>query len=210
MENRIINKDRIFMRLMNREACEEIRNSYPCDDFLNLTVGYRWLDYKEDGIRTSVPLKNEELEAAGVEKEELFMLAQKNTENLFDARLYRLGDLVKRICEGEEAKDFMPGSDVLDKKELYVCTNDSGFFGAAVMLIDNVIDNVAKRLGGSIYILPSSVHEIIIVPRIEEYDLNMLKETVHSVNTTVVNETDYLSDNVYLYSTATKKLEIAA
>ncbi len=209
MENKQFNKDRIFMRLMNGDACKELKDSFPCDDVLNLTVGYRWLNVQEDGIRTSEPLRNDQLEEAGIIREELFDLARKNTGNLFKTRLYRLGDLVRRICEGSEARDFMAGDDMLDKRELYVCTNDSGMFGAAVMLMGSVIKKIAERLGGSIYILPSSIHEIIIIPRTEEYDLKMLKETVQAVNSTVVNDCDYLSDSVYSYDAGIGKVEIA-
>ncbi len=194
---------------MNGKACEIFQDTFPCDSVLNLTVGYRWLNEQEDGIRTSEPLRNEQLKAASLKKEELFELAKKNTEKLFSTRLYKLGDLVKRICEGTQAEDHMNDEGVLDKKELYVCTNDSGMFGAAVIFIDKVIKKIAERLGGSIYILPSSIHEVIIVPKTGEYDVNMLKETVHAVNSSVVADYDYLSDSVYQYETAVGRVEIA-
>ncbi len=210
MEEKKFNKDRLFMRLMNGEACKEIKKDYPCDDFLDLTVGYRWLREQEDGIRTSEPLKSDQLESASIGREELFELAKENTGKLFKTRLYKLGDLVKRICEGCDAEDFMYHEGKLDLDELYVCTNDSGMFGAAVMLMPDVVKNVADRLGGSVYILPSSIHEVIIVPKLDTYDLKMLKETVKAVNETVVNACDFLSDSVYQFDAATGELELAA
>jgi hypothetical protein len=209
MENRQFNKDHLFMRLMSGNVCGEIRDQFPCDDVLNLTVGYRWLEEQEDGIRTSQPLRIEQLEENGLKKEELLSLAKHNTGELFKTRLYKLEELVRRICEGVDAKDYMEGEGELDKSELYVCTNDSGMFGAAVMFIDSVIEKIAKRLGCNLYILPSSIHEVIIVPRVEQYDLNMLKETVRAVNSTVVNENDFLSDSVYQYDLKTSTVEIA-
>ena len=194
---------------MNGKACEIFKDTFPCDSVLNLTVGYRWLNEQEDGIRTSEPLRTEQLKAASLKQEELFELAKKNTENLFSTRLYKLGDLVKRICEGTQAEDHMNEDGALDKSELYVCTNDSGMFGAAVIFIDKVIKKIAERLGGSIYILPSSIHEVIIVPKTGAYDVNMLKETVHAVNSSVVADYDYLSDSVYQYETAVGRVEIA-
>jgi hypothetical protein len=210
MENTKLNKDRLFMRVMSGKAAEGLKNEFPCDSVLDITVGYRWLNVQEDGIRTSEPLKIEELEKAKLDRDELFKLAQKNTGNLFKTRLYKLADLVKRICEGSIAEDYMSGDEKLDQSEIYVCTNDSGMFGAAVMLMADVLKNIAERLGGNIYILPSSIHEVIIVPQIEAYDLKMLCETVKGVNDTVVNETDFLSDSVYRYELETGKVEIAA
>ncbi len=196
------------MRMMNGSVGDEIRDSYPCDDILDLTVGYRWLNVQEDGVRTSEPLKNEELEELGICRDSLFELARKNTKDLFSTRLYRLEDLVRRICEGSEACDLMGKEEPLNTNEIYVCTNDSGMFGAAVMLLEDVMKEIADRLTGKLYILPSSIHEVILVPGIEAYDLNMLKDTVRSVNSTVVSKCDFLSDNVYSFDSHTGKVEI--
>ncbi len=183
---------------MSKAAGDQVRDEYPCMDFLDFTVGYRVLDINKDGIRTSTPLTRAQAADLGLTDKELFSQARHNTRELFNTRLYKLVDLVKRICEGEEAPDLME-SEQLDPAEIYVATNDSGMFGAAVILQNEVLDSIAQRLGGSIYILPSSVHELIIVPTVE-YDPQLLKETVREVNSTVVNENDFLSDSVYVYS----------
>lgn len=209
MEKSKLNRDKLFMRVMSGRAAAGVKESFPCDDILDITVGYRWLNVQEDGIRTSEPLKTEQLKEAELNREDLLGLAKKNTGKLFKTRLYKLGDLVKRICDGCPAEDFMPMNE-LDINEIYVCTNDSGMFGAAVMLLKDELNSIAERLGGKIYILPSSIHEVIIVPKIEAYDLKMLRETVKGVNETVVNESDFLSDSVYQYEAETGELELAA
>ncbi len=209
MKKEQFDKERVFMRLMNGEACRELRDDYPFDGFLDLAVGYRWLSIREDGIRTSVPIENSMLND-DLRREELRDLAARNTGKLFRTRLYRLEDLVKRICDGTPAEDLNEGKEALDPNTIYVGTNDSGMFGAAVMLLDNEIRRIAERLGGDIYILPSSVHEVIIVPKLETYDPDMLKETVRSVNATVVSSADFLSDNVYEYDVTKGQVEMVS
>jgi hypothetical protein len=86
---------------------------------------------------------------------------------------------------------------VLDSSEVYVLTNQSGMFGASEMLQDQTLNKICERLGCPVYILPSSIHECILVPKAQGSDPAALKETVGAVNSTVVSEYDFLSDSVY-------------
>ena len=197
------------MRLMSKKASETMGDVYPCDQVMDIAVSYRWLREQEDGVRISEPVKNEELKEAELTREELLALARKNTEKLFKTRLFRMEELVDQICGGEGAKDMMKGTEPLDDREIYVCTNDSGIFGASVMLMPKIMKKIAGRLGMDFYILPSSIHEVIIVPALDTYDKETLKETVETVNKTVLEECDFLSDQVYLYDSKTETLKEA-
>jgi hypothetical protein len=192
-------KNNIFMRLMSAKSIEGIEDKYPFDKKLDMVVGYRVLNQNEDGATVSSPLTNTALEESGVKREDLYDLALKNTSEIFKPELYALEALVRRICDGTPAINLMEER-VLDLSEIYVLTNQSGMFGAAVMLQSQTLNKICERLGCPIYVLPSSIHEIIIVPKINAYDLKMLSETVKGVNETVVNEADFLSDSVYEYT----------
>ncbi len=195
-------KNNIFMRVMSAKSIEELKEKYPVDQKLDFSIGYRILSEDENGIKISKPFSNKDLEESGLKKEELYALALENTGKLFKANLYMLEALVRRICEGTEAEELYEGEGNLDTSEIYVLTNESGMFGASVMLQDQILRRVSERLGCPIYVLPSSLHEVIIVPKSEAFDPEMLKDTVQSVNSTVVSESDYLSDSVYIYDDA--------
>ncbi len=193
-------KNKIFMRVMSAKSAESLKTEFPIDRKLDFAVGYRVLGENENGIKISKPFSNKDLEESGLKKEELYALALENTKSLFKTNLYPLGSLVRRICDGTEAEDLYEGEGKegnLDSSEIYVLTNESGMFGASVMLQDQILRRVSERLGYPIYVLPSSVHEILIVPKTEDYDPKLLKETVEGVNSTVVSEYDFLSDSVY-------------
>ncbi len=83
---------------------------------------------------------------------------------------------------------------------MYIYANAAGSNGAAVMLYWNCLDKLAHELKGDLYILPSSVHEVIAVPAAEIGDPAGLKDIVREVNAGgTVADDEILSDNVYLY-----------
>lgn len=82
---------------------------------------------------------------------------------------------------------------------MFVLTNDSGVNGATCMLYDNVIKNFARVQDSNIFILPSSIHEVMLVPENEEIDPAFLAELVVQANKGAVGLIDLLSDNIYYY-----------
>ena len=83
---------------------------------------------------------------------------------------------------------------------IYVETTQSKIFGAAVLLYPRFLEHEAEALGRNFYIIPSSVHEVLIIPAEKiEQDADELLEMVKEVNTTQVSDEEVLSDNVYYY-----------
>ena len=74
-----------------------------------------------------------------------------------------------------------------------------GLRGAGTILYDGVLKRFAEKAGCDIYILPSSLHEVLLVPGTMKISVDDLKEMVKDVNRTVVSAEDFLSDNVYVY-----------
>ena len=91
-----------------------------------------------------------------------------------------------------------------------VITNSSKMYGAALMLSDSIMDEQLKSQGvDKLYILPCSVHEIIVMPDIDGFDARDFLELVKMVNSTEVSDEDFLANNVYTYTKAIG-LQIAA
>lgn len=83
---------------------------------------------------------------------------------------------------------------------MYVITNIKGINGASCLLYPDVIKNLAQMLDADLYLLPSSIHEIIAIKAKGSVNKNVLREMVFDVNRTQVPDEDILSDNVYFYS----------
>lgn len=131
-----------------------------------------------------------------------------------------LKDIVVRNAPQMDAPKFVgmvgalygDGNNLLDEDSLngvdgmYVLTNDSGIMGASCFFYPGVKDKIYKLVGGY-YVLPSSIHEVLIVPDSAGIKADELKVMVKSANQTVVEGKDILSDNVYHYNG--KELEVA-
>lgn len=93
---------------------------------------------------------------------------------------------------------------------LYVLTTGIRINGAALILLPDILEQIGEKAGMDYYILPSSIHELMIARDDGLVTAKMLKELVHDGNRTdaIVRQEDVLSDNVYFYSCAEKSLKI--
>ena len=86
-----------------------------------------------------------------------------------------------------------------DEKKMLVLSNPSFLNGAASLFYENCMDRISEAVGGDFVILPSSVHELIVLKDDGSLDYNDLAETVRNVNRTMVKPSEFLSDHVYRY-----------
>ena len=92
---------------------------------------------------------------------------------------------------------------------IYVLTNADKMYGASLIAQDDVLEKASHCLGGDYYILPSSVHEVLLVPASENLTAENLVSMVQEVNANEVSEEDRLSDKVQFYNSETGVLENA-
>ena len=107
--------------------------------------------------------------------------------------------------EGGEGKtECLPNEGA--ERNLLILTNRSGVYGASAILYEGVLKNIAQRLGSDLVILPSSVHEVILLPYEDERRMEGLERMVREINQTVLPEEEVLSDQVYVYNRETDKV----
>ena len=121
-----------------------------------------------------------------------------------------------RLSCDEESKDNKIIDQMLDKLlegnqcDMYILSNNNGINGAAVILYKGLLSKISARLDSDFMILPSSVHEVILVPvnNINVDDME-IKKIVEEINITQVPKEEVLSDNVYYYLRGDNVLRIA-
>ena len=91
---------------------------------------------------------------------------------------------------------------------MYVLTNTNKINGASVILYDGLLNQISKKLHSDLVLLPSSIHEFIILPHNNDMSFNAMTEMVNSVNETSVSDEEILSDHVYFYDSKSKRLII--
>ncbi len=196
-------KDKISCRVINAENNEEYLKDKPHTDIEDLAVVYSVVLGKEDDGIYSVMVDNRMLNTYGITVNELHETAVDNMSKQ-DVSFKTMRDTVMEMMfpNGVQVNDpflamMMPPEDEIP--EIYVLTNDTGVYGASEILNTSFMDEIATQLGGDYIVLPSSVHETLIVPMSEEVDRETLEGLVQEVNGEAVRPADRLSDHVYQY-----------
>ena len=92
--------------------------------------------------------------------------------------------------------------------DMYVLTNLYGINGASAILYKGVLSKFASKLMKDLYVIPSSIHEVIIIPKCKEWEISMLKEMVRDVNMTQVPKEDVLANSIYEFKRETGALRL--
>ena len=190
-------RDRIFLRLVNCAKNEMILDEIPYIHFHDLIITFRYLVKQDDAGIASAILRNGELAELNISMDELFEIAKKNTERLFPMELMLMSAMIP--FEENEVPRF---------PRMYVLTNSRRINGATYMVYDEVLEKFADSINESFYIIPSSIHELLLLPASDMHNIDNMKQTVQDVNECAVSEIDYLSDNVYYYDRKSKIINI--
>ena len=191
-------KDRIVYRLVNWEKNKRLLKKIPHENYLDLAiVFYVLLDITNHG--TAMMLVHDEyLEEWGVTKEELYLKAKENTEKLLPYEFETMGAVMEK---------YMEEPVYWDEDILYVLSNKIHNFGAAAILYERRLERIGELLEDNFYVLPSSVHEVIIIAEKDlMYEKEGLIRMVTEINHTQVDDEEVLSDNVYYYDRTLGKL----
>lgn len=190
-------QDRIIFELVNYEMNKSRLSNRPFIKIMDLAVIFAYIATdlgKDFGV---VHITNEMAEQFGLTCEEIWDIAKKNTPILLKADIMPMSNFIS--CKERYSED----------EEMYIICNDKKSGGAGVILYEKILEDLSSKLEADLYILPSSIHETIIISAEGNKDVSALQDMVRSINSTVVSAEDILSDNVYCYSRKNKKLEIA-
>ena len=110
------------------------------------------------------------------------------------------------VLKKEKFKEVM--METQDERSMYVITNESKLFGAASMLYEEPLHELAEKIGSDLYILPSSIHEVIAVSA-DFGSPDEWAEMVYEINMDQVDINDRLSNQVYCYDKDLRTLRLA-
>ena len=193
-------KNKVVFSLVNYGMNKERLESMPYVSYLDLAIlFYVLLDRTENGERTAV-ITNKELAAWGTTKEELLRLARQNTPRLYMAEVNSLNDVMKSFVKDKKSKDFFDEFIGEEESSLYVLSNRHNVKGAAVILYDGLLKEMSKVLGHDLLILPSSVHEVLVMAYDKTMDFLSIRDMVEHINEVEVPVCDVLSNQIYRYN----------
>ena len=200
-------KDRLFIRVANKETNADVLAGMPHKEVEDLAITYHVLvNHDQNGI-ASAPVTDDLLRHYGVTAEQLHEDAIANSQRMLPAQLDSMQNMLFGMMT-PGASDTLrdepyPGSTML------VLTNNVQLNGAAALFYPGVMDQAAERLGGNFIVLPSSTHEVIMIPADGMTDFRSLEQMVKDINRSQVAPEERLSDHVYHYDAQERLFERA-
>ena len=180
--------EKVYFRMANAERNQKRFENVPvwhvpgAEDI----VLYPCVDTRVGMNSGLITISNSHMEALGITKEQLHDAARANTENRVE--IVPLGVLLQRMVPEMPMEAFDSPLYVTVDKEANNGIGGASLFGAPDKM---------KNLKGDYYIIPSSIHELLIYPKEASADTPDLHTIVHEVNQNVLEPSDFLSDNVY-------------
>lgn len=205
-------KDNIIFQLINAEQNKEMLAAMPHRDLCDLSVIYRIVDKIDKDGFYSIPINNNYADTLGLSEEQLYDCAFINTKKLLPPVVMSIQDLLQKCFNtGDMPNDIADIiiSDLPEDLKMYAITNNKGINGAAGMLYDDELKKLADKFGTDLYILPSSIHEVIVIST-DMGTPDKLAEMVREININAVELSSRLSNQVYHYDKELHKITLAS
>lgn len=199
--------DFICYKLVNARMNEALLKTIPHKKFLDLAIVYYVVcKIDQDGIGI-ILIQNSFFEEWECSLEELHEKAVENTKRIFPAQIRSMEEVIFEMIGREE--EFLES--VGESLKMYVVSNSRNLQGAGAILYPNLLKDFfygLKEKARGLVILPSSIHEQIIIPYTEHMEVDSLRKMVKEINSTQVSKEEVLSDSVYVYSVKDDKIAL--
>lgn len=182
---------RIGIKLIGRERNESFLRGVPHIDIEDLSAIFFYLLEDTSFGNGMIVIRNADLARWQMTTEQLYAEALRTCPLMLPGIFRPLSEILDILV--------YPSDYAAPQGELFLLTNQSALYGASVILYPGMLQKVADQIGGNYFILPSSVHEVILLPDNGEEPEGLL-EIVTEINHTQVTEEEILADAVYHYT----------
>lgn len=223
-------KDAIIFQVVGAEANQDRLQNMPHHIEKDMALVYQILLKKEEEGFAAIPIGNDMMERMGIEEEMLHEAAMENTPREFPVIFQPMSTVMREmmrkdfmgfnldeLTEDDGLKEFLEylleeSMEEIEKEHLpmYILTNENKLNGAAALFYPKVQEQVAEQMEGDYFVLPSSVHEVMIIPDNGEADYRGLRAVVNEINGTQVPPDEVLTGEVYSYDKESKQLMFAS
>lgn len=197
-------QDKIAVKLINYKKNKDYLKDYPHVRMLDLAiVFYIVLEVCQDGLATVV-ITYEHMKKWGISESKLYDIALKNSVKLLPAKFTSMKDMLEELMY--DSSESEPVESAWTEGMMYVLTNEQRNCGAACMLYGGILDMIGNLLGSNFFILPSSIHEVLIVAADDFSDPDILDSIINDVNHSYVAKEELLGNHCYIYDRLTKQI----
>ena len=212
-------KENLFIRVSDADRNQEILSNVPHTRVENLAITYHiFANSGADGIASTI-VTHEMMRLFGVSKDQLHQDALENSPKLFPVKVDSMDKMMENMMRNDMRAAGVKEEDIDQMMEemyqtmgvpLTIVTNEQMLDGASVLFYPGQMDQIGELLKGDYYILPSSTHEMLVLPDNGEMTSHELKRMVMEVNNSEVRPEEKLADEVYHYDTKDRIFEKAS
>lgn len=195
-------RESIVYKLVNTEKNRELLEDIPHMEYMDLSIVFQCMVSQEELGTASILIHNVHIKLWDVTVGELYKEAEKNTPKLMPYEIKTMADVLCEIMEAEEPEEFVDEdyrAELSESVPMYVLSNRNRVEGATCMLYPNLIRDLADTIGSSLYIIPSSTHELLLLPTEYDGESAEIKLMIREINDTQVPEEEILSYSLYYY-----------
>jgi hypothetical protein len=204
-------KDNIIFQLVNTIQNEDMLQKMPHREFQDLSIIYRWVVSMDEKGFSSTMINNNLAKELGMGEEQLFKAAAENTRRILPPTVKSMNEVMREmfIADGmpPSMADLMIG-EMEPEQTMWVISNECKISGAASMLYEDKLHKLAEKVGSDLYVMPSSVHEVIAVS-VNMGEPEQLAQMVAEINMDQVELGERLSNQVYHYDKDLRKITLA-
>ena len=190
----------VYFHFIHTEQNKALLETMPHREFYDMSIVYRCFVFRDETGTATAQINHRLANLMGLNEEELYQLAYENTRRLFPTSIKPIKEVIEELQGGasDELVEALAEAEAQEEPTFYVVTNQTRERGAVSILYTDELQKLAEKLECDLYLLPSSLHEMLAVP--EKYvELDTLKDMVYEVNQLVVEVEDRLSNEVYKY-----------
>jgi len=194
-------KSKLAVQVVSAERNRELLETIPHQIVEDLAVIYRFVLSSENECTGSILINNKMLTTFGITPEQLHADAVANAAQYRPLTIKGMSEVISEMMGIEVPTNSTD-------EHMFVATVPDKVQGAGVLVYEDFFDKASERVGGDFFILPSSIHELLIVPDTGLVNLDALKEMVREVNATQVTPEEQLTDSVYHYDATNRIFEL--
>lgn len=208
-------KDSLFIRVSNAETNKEFLKDVPHETIGDLAVTYHVMMGMDNGEVGSTTVTNTLMEKFGITEAQLKADAMENSSKILSPSLESMNNVMARLLGMDgPVNGSVPFEQAVEDfnfrdEGMFVLTNNCAVNGAAVIFYPEVMEQIGNHAGGDMFVIPSSVHEVILVPDDGAMNRMDLEKMIQDINANEVDPKDRLSDSLYHYDSKDHKLERA-
>lgn len=196
-------KENIVFKLINTDMNKELLEDVPSISYLDLSVVFCLALRIENEELTTILIHNEHIKKWNVSVDELYNISLRNTPRLLNSNIINMADF---MLETLDLSSIDIGIDEIMLNPMYILTNNIKLNGASCILYEDLLKNFASTVNSDLFIIPCSIHEVLILPSSNIHCIDELNEIIVMVNSSELKKEDILSNHAYIYHRNSNKL----